>query len=64
MCFEFDYNADSEEITIIYDGSCVLRVDFDGEEPTFHNFNKVEDEDVEILLKKFCRQVYSVLSVC
>lgn len=61
MTFEFDYNSDTEQISITYDASCVLRVEFDGETPTFHNFEKIDDEDVEKLLKTFCRQVYNVL---
>lgn len=61
MTFEFDYNQDTDQITIVYDGSCVLKVDFDGEKPKYHNFEKLKDEDVEILLKNLCKSVYAVL---
>ena len=62
MTFEFDYNTDTDQITIVYDGSCVLKVDFDGERPIFHNFDKVDDEDMEQLLKNLCRSAYDVLA--
>jgi hypothetical protein len=62
MTFEFDYNTDTDQITIVYDGSCVLKVDFDGERPTFHNFDRVDDEEMEHLLKNLCRAAYEVLA--
>ena len=62
MTFEFDYNTDTDQITIVYDGSCVLKVDFDGERPIFHNFDRVDDEDMEHLLKNLCRAAYDVLA--
>ena len=62
MTFEFDYNTDTDQITIVYDGSCVLKVDFDGERPIFQNFDRVDDEDMEHLLKNLCRAAYDVLA--
>jgi hypothetical protein len=62
MTFEFDYNLDTDEITIVYDGSCVLKAEFDGERPTFRNFDKVKDEDVENMLKNLCRAAYNLLA--
>ena len=62
MTFEFDYNTDTDRITIVYDGSCVLTADYDGERAVFHNFNKVEDEAVAKLLKAFCKDVYGLLA--
>lgn len=61
MTFEFEYNTDTDQITIVYDGSCVLKVDFDGERPIFRNFNKIQDEDIELMLKNLCRNAYNVL---
>jgi hypothetical protein len=61
MTFEFEYNTDTDQITIVYDGSCVLKVDFDGERPIFRNFNKIQDEEIELMLKNLCRNAYNVL---
>jgi len=62
MTFEFDYNPDTDQITIVYDGSCVLKADFDGERPSFKNFEKVGDDDIEKILKDLCRATYNVLA--
>jgi hypothetical protein len=62
MTFEFDYNTDTDQITIVYDGLCVLKADFDGEKPIFHNFEKIRDEEIEGLLKSLCRHAYDVLA--
>jgi len=61
MTFEFDYNTDTDEITIVYDGTCVLKVSYDGERTTFRNFEKLKDEEIELLLKNLCRATYDVL---
>jgi hypothetical protein len=62
MTFEFDYNDDTDRITITYDGSHVLTADFDGEKVSFKNFDRVEDEGVEMMLKTLCRSAYNVLA--
>jgi len=62
MTFEFDYNTDTDQITIVYDGVCVLTSDFDGEKTTFRNFEKIGDEEVEHMLKNLCRAAYNVLT--
>lgn len=62
MTFEFDYDQDTDQITIIYDGACVLKADFDGERPTFRNFDKVGDEEIELILKNLCRAAFNVLA--
>jgi len=62
MTFEFDYNTDTDEITIFYDGSFVVSAEYDGEVVTFHNFSKIEDEAIAKLLKSFCREVYKVVA--
>lgn len=62
MTFEFDYNMETDRITIVYDGSCVLTADHDGEQTVFHNFDKVDDEAVAKVLKNLCREVYGILA--
>jgi hypothetical protein len=62
MTFEFDYNTDTDQITIVYDGSCVLRVDFDDADPIFHNFSKLPDDNIENLLKNFCVSARTLLN--
>jgi hypothetical protein len=61
MLFEFEYNADSDEASIIYDGAYLLKVEFDGDTPHFHGFEKLSDEDTENLLKKLCIDVRRLL---
>ena len=46
MTFEFDYNTDTDEITIVYDGACVLKSMFDGERVVFKNFEKLKDDEI------------------
>ena len=62
MRFEFDYDLDTDQITIVYDNVCVLKVDFDDERPVFRNFDKLPDDETEQLLKKFCRDVHAMLA--
>ena len=62
MTFEFDYNTDTEEITIVYDGTYVLKASFDGDRIVFKNFEKIGDDDIEQLLKSFCRSAVNVLN--
>jgi predicted phosphoribosyltransferase len=60
MTFEFEYDNEAEQMTIIYDSSIVLKVFFDEGKPVYKNFNKIQDEEVENLLKKFCKDVYAL----
>jgi hypothetical protein len=62
MTFEFDYDTATDRITIVYDGAFVLTVDFDGEKPSFKNFDKLDDEEIEIMLKNLCRAAYNALA--
>ena len=62
MTFEFDYNIETDQITIVYDGTYVLKADFDGERVSFKNFDKVQDDGVENMLKNLCRATYNVLA--
>lgn len=62
MRFEFDYDTDTDQITIIYDGVCVLKADFDGDRITFKNFERLQDEDVESMLKTLCKSAYNILT--
>jgi hypothetical protein len=62
MTFEFEYDTETDQITIVYDGSCVLKVDFDDSRPVFRNFEKVGDEEIENILKNLCRSAHNALS--
>jgi hypothetical protein len=62
MTFEFDYNTETEQITIVYDGSFVLNAQFDSEKPVFKNFDKIQDEEIEHILKSLCKNMYSALA--
>ena len=61
MTFEFDYNTDTDEISIVYEGSFVLKAEFDGERPIFRNFEKIKDDEIETMLKNLCRAAFNVL---
>ena len=62
MTFEFDYNDDTDKITITYDGTCVLTASFDGERPKFTGFEKLDDETLEIFFKGLCRSARALLA--
>lgn len=62
MTFEFDYNTDTEEITIVYDGVFVLKASFDGDKVSFKNFDKLQDDETELLLKNLCRSAFNLLA--
>lgn len=62
MTFEFDYNTDTEQITIVYDGSSVLKASYDADKFVFSNFDKIGDDEMEVLLKNFCKAVLNTLS--
>ena len=61
MTFEFDYNANTEQITIFYDGSVVVKAEFDGECVSFKGFDKIDDEAVESMLKNLCKEAFNIL---
>jgi hypothetical protein len=46
----------------VYDGSFVLSADFDGERPVFKNFDKIQDEEIEQILKSLCKNMYGALA--
>lgn len=62
MTFEFDYNTDTDRITIVYDGSCVVTADYDGERVIFHHFDKIDDENVEKILKNLCKDFFNAIA--
>ena len=62
MTFEFDYNTDTEQITIVYDSSHVLKASLDSDKYTFSGFDKIGDDEVEYLLKNFCRSMLNTLA--
>lgn len=62
MTFEFDYNMDIDQITIVYDGAYVLTADYDGEVVHYHNFDRVEDETLAKILKTLCKETFKALA--
>jgi hypothetical protein len=62
MTFEFTYDTESEEIHIVYDNFVVLKASQENNKYTFHNFEKIEDEEVEAVLKNLCKQTFSIFT--
>ena len=62
MTFEFDYNTDTDEITIVYEGAYTLKASYDGTRVIFKNFDKIEDELFEKILKNLCKQTFDALA--
>jgi hypothetical protein len=62
MRFEFDYDIEIDQITIVYDGAFTLTASYDGSQVSFKNFDRLDDEDLENILKNLCRSAFSALS--
>ena len=62
MTFEFDYNMDTDQIKIVYDGAWVLTAEFDGETVCYHNFDKIEDDTFAKILKNLCKETFKALA--
>lgn len=62
MRFEFDYDIETDQITIVYDGAFTLTANYDGEEVTFKHFDRLDDEQLEQILKNLCRSAFGVLA--
>jgi len=62
MTFEFTYDTETEEIHIIYDNSVALKASQENGYCTFYNFEKIDDEEIENVLKKLCVQAYSIFT--
>ena len=62
MSFEFDYDIETDQITIIYDGAFTLYAGYDGTDITFTNFDRLDDELVELALKNLCKSMFHALS--
>jgi hypothetical protein len=62
MNFEFNYDPESEEISITYDNSITLRAYQQSGKIIFVNFDRVDDPDIEDLLKNVCKNTYSLLT--
>jgi hypothetical protein len=62
MTFEFTYDTESEEIHIVYDNFVVLKASQENNKYAFHNFEKIEDEEVETVLKNLCKQTFSIFT--
>ena len=60
MTFEFEYDEETEQITITYDSSLVLKASFNEGKPVFKNFSKIDDEEIENLLKKLCKDIHAL----
>jgi hypothetical protein len=61
MRFEFDYDIETDQITIIYDGAFSLSASYDGSEIVFTNFDRIDDDLVELALKNLCRSMFNAL---
>lgn len=61
MTFEFDYNTDTEQITIVYEGSSVLKASYTADKLVCSNFDRIGDEEVEAILKNFCKAILNTL---
>lgn len=62
MNFEFNYDPESEEIHIIFDNCISLRAVQENGKIVYTNFNRIDDEDIEKLLKTLCVQTFMVLT--
>jgi hypothetical protein len=62
MTFEFNYDPESEEISIIYDNYASLKAYVDNGKIRYFNFAAIEDEDIENLLKNLCKHTFDVLT--
>lgn len=60
MTFEFNYDLDAEEINIVYDNCIYMKADIDNGKIRYFNFGKIEDEEVEKLLKDLCKQTFNI----
>ncbi len=62
MTFEFNYDPESEEIHITFDNQLTMRAYQEYGNIVFSGFERVEDEDIEDLLKSLCKKTFSVLT--
>lgn len=62
MTFEFTYDTEAEEIHIVYDNSAVLKASMENDKFTFQNFDRVNDEEIESVLKALCKQTFQIFT--
>jgi hypothetical protein len=62
MNFEFSYDPESEEIHITFDNCVTMRATQENGKILYTNFEKVDDEDIEKLLKTLCVETFRVLT--
>jgi hypothetical protein len=62
MNFDFTYDGETEEINIIYDNQLALKAFMENNRCVFQNFSKIEDENVEALLKNLCKQTFHIFT--
>jgi hypothetical protein len=62
MNFDFNYDPESEEIGITFDNSVTLRAYQQNGKIIFVNFDRIDDADVEDLLKNLCKATFDMLT--
>ena len=62
MNFDFTYDTEAEEIHIIYDNYLVLKATAENNGVVFQNFDKIDDEGIEAVLKNLCRQTFNLFT--
>jgi hypothetical protein len=62
MTFEFNYDTETEEIHIIYENYVALKATQEDGYCAFYNFEKIEDAEVEAILKKLCVQAFNIFT--
>ena len=51
---------DAEEVHIIVDNSITIYASADDDGVKFHNFHKIDDENLADLLKQYCRLAFNL----
>jgi hypothetical protein len=62
MTFEFTYDTEAEEIHIVYDNSIVLKASMENDKYAFQGFERVNDDQIESVLKTLCRQTFQIFT--
>jgi hypothetical protein len=62
MTFDFTYDTETEEIHIIYDNYLVLKAAIENSGVVFQNFDRIDDEGIEAILKNLCRQTFNLFT--
>jgi hypothetical protein len=62
MTFEFTYDTEAEEIHIVYDNSIVLKASMENDKYSFQQFDRINDEQIESVLKNLCKQTFQIFT--